>query len=397
MLFKIGFRNIFRNLRRTMITVFALGVGIGALILADAFIVGTTLAMRNGVIDTLTGEVQLHHQKYLKSNDVEYNFDPADSIRKLQNNSSVVGYSKRVISGVMLASPQGSHNVRLYGVEPDREQKLVNIKKMVIKGEYLGNKKTILIGSALAKIMDLRVGEKISLTASDPKSGELVQELYRVGGIFHYGTRELDKHVAFISIRYADEMLKLNGKIHEIIIKTDGKTELKQLTKSLSDKDIEAKSWKDLTPSVVAAIEMSDFSSAIIATILLIIVAFGIMNTMFMSIYERTYEFGILKAIGTRPLQVFKMILVESFYLGGVGALCGIIIGYGLCFWLKNVGIDYSDVEMGAIGFSEPLKPVIELYQYIIFPTLFWLFTILVSIYPAVFATKINPVKAIKD
>ncbi len=399
MLFRIGLRNIFRNKRRTAITIFALGVGIGALILADAFILGTIDAMKNGVVNTLTGEIQLHHKDFTKSREVEFSFDPKPYEKKLSHNKDPLLFSERVIAGAMVTSPQGSQNISLYGIDSQREVKIIDIEKKIVQGKLFGNEKVILIGTELAKVLDVRLGEKVSLTTSEVGSGDLVQELFRIGGIFKYGTREIDKYIAFIPLIHANSMLNMKGLVHEIVVKSKGLDDekLSITAAKFSDNTVESKTWRELNSSISSAIDMSRYSSMIIAAVLLVIIAFGIMNTMFMSIYERTYEFGILKAIGTRPFQLFKLILIESFCLGGMGAIFGIILGLIFSLWLQRIGIDYSDVEMGAIGFTEPLRPLIVFYQYVVFPALFWCFTVLVSIYPAIFTAKINPVKAIRD
>ena len=141
---------------------------------------------------------------------------------------------------------------------------------------------------------------------------------------------------------------------------------------------------------------MSAIGILITATILFMIVSLGIMNTLFMAIFERVFEFGILRSIGTRPFQMGLMIVLEAVMIALTSIALGSIIGFAAVHIVGINGLDYSGIEFAGATFLEPVIPVSRIFQYIIYPSALMIFTILISLYPAFYASKITPVKAMR-
>lgn len=149
-------------------------------------------------------------------------------------------------------------------------------------------------------------------------------------------------------------------------------------------------------PELDAAIEMSYFAIGVAGLILFGVVSLGIMNTLFMSLYERMFEFGVLRAMGTRPFRIGVMVTLEAGVLAMFSIVIGVVMGLAVSYFFMWYGIDYTGIEFAGVTFLEPLKPVISLNQYYKYPAMLFLFTLLVGLYPAIYAALLNPVEAMR-
>lgn len=401
LIFKLGFRNILRNKKRTTLSAIAIGIGLAALILTDAIIIGMNRNMIKGVTRTFMGDAQIHHKSFVKTLDVEKIIDDLPVlVRELNSDERIEGVALRTQSYAMISSAANVVNVLLYGVEPDAEKSISMLSKAIVSGSYFTDSKSILIGVKLADKLEVGVGEKIVLTLAQAGSGELSQELFRIGGIFDFGVRDMNGGMAFVPILYSQEMLNLPKAAHEIAIRFKNLNDASNLQSDFwqrySQKDNEALGWNKLVPAVQAAIEMNEYSTAIIGLILFIVVALGIMNTLFMSIYERFYEFGVLKAIGTSPFKIWLMIMAEAVSLSILSIVLGVFLALGFGYYLSVYGLDYSGIEFASVTLNEPIRAVLTVRQFIIFPMIVSMFTTIVGIYPAIFAARIVPARAMK-
>jgi ABC-type lipoprotein release transport system permease subunit len=400
MFIKLGFRNLWRNKRRSLLAGLAIGVGLASLMVADGFWEGMLQNMVKTVTKTYVGHAQLHHKLYGETQEnVHYIKDPELVIEKISSNRDVATYTTRVLSNGMVNSAQDSKNIMIVGIDPQREKKLSVFHERVLQGQYIQSLDDVMIGDRLRKKLQVELGDRIVLTVSDIKDGELSQELFRVTGIYGMGSKGMDEFMAVIHQDKARKMLKIDRGVHEIAFNFHGIEQVdnnENWIQGLRDERISAKSWKDLAPQVVAAINMSDFSIGIIAAILLSLVALGILNTMFMSLYERMFEFGVLRALGTRGSEILLMIIAEAMALSLVAIIFGVIIGTGLGGIMYYYGIDYSGIEFAEMTFTEKIYFVFGWKQYVFYPMIIFIFTVFISLYPAFHATRITMSKALQ-
>jgi ABC-type lipoprotein release transport system permease subunit len=404
MLNKLGFRNIFRNKRRSIITCMIMGLGLAALIFADAFLHGLNENMITSVTDSFIGDGQIHQKNYIKTRELEKTINDSEIILKsLTENPKIKTAVPRVISSAMIASPTDILPILLYGIDQEKETKISSLSQSIIKGEYLKNSDTmeLLIGEKLAKFLGVDVGDKVVITLSQAKTGTLSQEMFRVSGIFKMKNKEMDTNMAFINIKRGQEIMAIGDNFHEIVIKFTHKNDLlnppADLLKEYSIHENELLSWKKLVPAIDAGIQLTNYSLYIGSFILFAIIALSTMNTLFMSLFERMYEFGIMKAIGTRPAFIFKLIIVEAFALALFSTLLGIIIG-GLATLITNyTGISHlTDVEYLGTTIKSAIRPIPSILQYTAYPAAIFIFAILSSIYPAINAARIIPSKSMR-
>jgi ABC-type lipoprotein release transport system permease subunit len=276
------------------------------------------------------------------------------------------------------------------------------IDEAVRQGNYLTPPGTgqILIGSKAAETLEVETGDRLVLTMAQAGTGELSQDMFRVTGIFHMGIREIDSDMAFINIKQAQELLALDRDVHEISLKfndiNDAGDRSLEFWEKYSEQDNEALGWKDLVPQLDSVIGMTDISILIITSLVFAIVAVIIMNTLFMSLYERIFEFGVLRAVGTRPVNMALIIFFEATSLSLISIIIGLGIGYVFMYIFSVYGINYKGIEFAGVTITELIYPVVRPRQFTVFPVLIFIFSFIAAIYPAVFAAKLTPARAMQ-
>lgn len=404
MLFKLGFRNIFRNRRRSIITCLIMGLGLASLVFADAFLQGLNVNMVNSVTQSFLGDGQIHEKSFLRTRELEsIVHNSEDVLNDLLRDPLIKTAVPRVIAQGMISSPTDILPIMLYGIHHLNELKISPLNENIIKGSFLSGADgmELMIGERLAKFLGVDVGDKIVVTMAQAKTGILTQEMFRVSGIFKMKNKDMDTNLAFINLDKAQALMGVGNNYHEIVFKFQSKNDLLNPPESFlakySSNDNQALSWKKLIPAIDAGIQLTNYSLAIGTIILFAVIALTTMNTLFMSLYERMYEFGIMKAIGTRPLFIFKLILIEALALGIFSALLGILVG-GLITLITNLtGIHHlTDVEYLGATIKEAIRPIPSLKQYTVYPISILIFALVASLYPAINAAKIDPSKSMK-
>ncbi len=396
---KLALRNIFRNSRRTWLTVGLIACGLATLMFTDAMVKGISQAMVQIATGTFLGEAQVHRTGFRENNDVDLFLpDTEELLQSLRELPTVKVAAPRILAGAMLASAQNVAGAMVYGIDPGAEAALGKIKQAMVQGEYLSGllETEILLGDQLADLLEVEMGDRVVVTVSQSNGGELAQELFRVSGIFRFNDRMLDQNLAFINLSSGQRMLAIDNGVHEIAL---GFTQQKNTIfpwQQFNHDQLETLSWRELIPQLSGVLNMSDISALIVAGILFVLVSLGLINSMFMSIYERQYEFGVLLALGTRRSQLFCQILWEGFFLGILSALAGVVLGGGLSYWKAVTGIDYGNLEMSGVTLQEPIYLVLSWQQFTLMPLIIIVMTVTACIYPALHAARLVPTDAMR-
>ncbi|MCK5058245.1 MAG: ABC transporter permease [Candidatus Aminicenantes bacterium] len=400
---KLAWRNIFRNKRRTLIAGIAIAIGLASLILSDAFMIG----MENNIVKSATasflGEAQIHGDGFRETQEVEItvrNFD--EVITKLNQEEIVDKFTPRTLSFGMVTSPADVSSVLLVGVAPETEIHLSQIDEAVNRGSYFtgDDNHDIIIGSKLAEILEVSLGDRLVVTVAQAETGDLSQELFRISGIYHFNMKEMDSGMAFIRLEKAQQMLGIGSRVHEIAIKFKDKTYAVQeelpFWETYSQGGNEAVSWTKLLPQLKAFFDMTGISLFVMCLILASVVVFGIINTLFMSLYERMFEFGVLRAVGTRAAGVRKLVIFEAGALGIVSIILGVILGFVSTLLFTKTGIDYRGIEFAGTTIKDMLYPEMNVLQFIIYPIGVFIFMLIVGLYPAFVAGRMSIADALR-
>ena len=403
MLLKLAWRNLWRNRTRTWLSVLVIAIGLVAMIFMDTMMVGMNTNMVKNATDSLMGHAQMHALGFRDEQDVKLTINDLDqALLQLEKHPDLKARSLRIVTQSMLSSSGGGEPVFSLGVDPEEEQLLSKFDEAIIEGEYLDSVsgQKLILGWKLAEKLELGLGDRLVLTAADAESGEMVQELFRLSGIFKTGEEEMDASMVLVARETLQSMLKLEGRIHQIALRysklTQDGTPVNPLKKPDDSSKNELLLWTELMPSLYMISQMTDLSMAIMGTILFLIIVLGITNTLLMGLYERMFEFGIIKSIGTTPWQAARIMFFEAVCLGFVSIIVGMLLALFVTALFANYGIDYIGIEFSGVTFQEKIYPSYKWSRLVLYPFMSLGFTILASLYPAFKLWKMLPVEALR-
>ncbi|MGM0443225.1 MAG: ABC transporter permease [Fibrobacterota bacterium] len=397
MMFRIGWRNIFRNSRRTIITAAAIGMGIASLIFTDGFMKGMVENLIQNATNSFLGDGQVHSRAYMENPKSKYTIARSDSLAAaLTEDARISAVSSRLVSPGMLSSAENFANVQVWGVHPAQERAVTLIDdRLSPESAWLPAENSLVIGQALADKLGVSRGNHLVLNLADAETGQRQQHYMKIDGIYSFGSDNMDRRAVLIRHSLAAEMLGTGeGSANEVAFAVHDLQEpglFDNLRDAYSTEQSELQSWKRLMPELAGTAQMTDFSMLIIGGILFLIVSFTVINTLFMSIYERFFEFGVLKAIGTTDGQIIRMVLYEALSLSLISSLLGIILGGIFLALLNHFGINYNDIEFSGMTFYEKIYPVITVQQFILYPAVISALTVLISLYPALYIGRMAP------
>lgn len=403
-LIKIAWRNVWRNRRRSLITIAAIGFGLAAFIFTLGFTDGMVDNMIENAIKTYTGHIQIHKAGYQEEQSIALTINNAQKIRSLlDKDKSIIAYTERVKSFGLTGGRESTSGTMLIGIDPEKEPKVTNIHKLLIEGEFLskGDSNGVLIGKNLAKILGVEIGDELVIL-TQALDGSLGNDVYFVRGIFDAADPEVNRGIVYLNLSNAKELMVLGGKIHEIAILSNKPDKLQETVSNLKmkieDSRYKIQTWEELMPAIKQSLQIWVYMEYIFVIIVFIIVALGILNTMDMAILERYNEFGILLAEGMKPVSIILMVIFESIFLGLLSLLAGGILGIALILFFAVKGIDLSSIAQVQqfIIFSPIIYTKLTMRNIILSFTSVFFTSIIVAIFPAIKASTLKPVEAIR-
>ena len=400
---KLAWKNIFRNKRRTIIASTAMGIGLAALMFIDAFWMGMEENMIKTATASFLGDAQIHQEGFRDEGEVSLTIQALDGLTASLAEDPIVGhFTQRTLASGMITSPASVSAIDLVGVHPPTEKFLSKIDDAITQGAYFegNNSRDMVIGTRLAEVLEVGLGHRVVVTVAQAESGELAQEMFRISGIYHFADEEMNRGMVFVRINKAQQMLAIGDGVHEIALKFTSPAHAQDSELRFWDEysrhGNEALSWTEILPQLKAILEMSKYSKYIMGIVLLGVVVFGIINTLFMSLYERMFEFGVLRAVGTRPLRMAQIVLFEAGALAIVSIGLGAVLGCIVTALFVHVGIDYTGIEMMGVTMQEFIHPIMAVRQFILYPIWVFVFTIIAGLYPARYVAKMSPVDAMR-
>ena len=260
-LIKLAWRNLFRNKRRTIIASIAIGIGLAALIFADAFWVGMEQNMVKTATASFLGDGQIHREGFRDTQAVEMTVNQPDEIVDALSQEAIVQqFTPRTFAFGMITSSANVSAISLVGVQPLTERFLSQIDDAIIEGAYFeeDNNRDIVVGAKLAELLEVTLGNRVVVTVAQSESGDLSQEMFRISGIYHLGGDAMSGGMAFVRLRKAQEMLAIGSGIHEIAIKfTDtryGQDKNLPFWERYSQHGNKALGWTEILPSITSRI-----------------------------------------------------------------------------------------------------------------------------------------------
>jgi len=407
-LLTLAWRNILRNLRRSLITVIAISLGLAGLIFIWGFIDGINEQMIDNSTGYLSGHLRVHQQGY-HQNPAPYRSMPDNAAiqQELSGMPSVVAVAPRVEDTALLSGAEKSRGVRVIGVDPTLEPRVTTIARAVVKGRYLkpGDDNAILLGDSLAAAMQLSLGDEVVLI-TQAVDGSIGAGKYRLTGIFDSGIDVLDGNHAFLPLVAAQELYSLQGQLTSWVIRLEKRQQADAIATRIAarlnaggDTAYEVIGWRRLLPSVVQMVEFHEAVTYIVLWIVFFVVGIGVANTILMAVMERTREFGVLMALGTSARRILGMVLLEALLLGTVGLIVGNIIGVGLIVYFSENGINFGQFTQAMEimpGLSSLVFPLLRWDHLLMTDSIVFLVSLVPALLPAWRASRLEPALAIK-
>ena len=403
-LFKIAWRNIWRNKKRSMVIMVAIALGLTGGNFLSAAYMGLMNQTVEESIEKQLSHIQMHHPDFVADREARHRIPQGREIaRDLRENTAIRSVAERTSIDGMVASPHLTAGVRITGVNPDQERTTTRFDEQIEEGSYFGEEgrlPEIVIGRELAGELQSETGSRIVLTFQDI-NGELIHASFRVTGIFQATATAYEKGVVFVRASDLNDLIGNSETVTEIAILLQREDQLNPISENLSGEypDLKVRTWKELAPDLEFVVEITEQSLLMITAIILLGVAFGILNTILMSVMERTRELGMLMSIGMKRARVFFMVILETVLLSLTGGVAGLAASFVLISLLHQRGIDLTVIGGEALrdfGFSPFIYPELDAIFYLKVTAMVVGFAILAAIYPARKATRLEPANAVR-
>jgi ABC-type lipoprotein release transport system permease subunit len=398
---RLAFRNIFRQKRRSFFTMLSI---MGSFVLCSMAI-GLVYGTYGKVIDTFTrghsGHIEIHAPGFLERPSLFKNIrDYENLIPLIEKNKEILSLSPRVVGAALISQGEKTTGAKMFGIDPEKEEKTTTIKNKISEGAFLsGNiNNDIVLGNALAKILAVKIGDPIVLM-TQAADGSMSNDTFTVIGILSEASDAMEARNAYLHIKTAQEFLVLGNRIHELVIRLTDFNQARDVASKLKldIKNLEVSPWQEIEAEFYKAMTADQTGIWIDLGIMLFIVSIGVLNTVLMTILERTREFGILKAIGTRPQEIFMMVVLETSILTSVSVFIGMFIALFINYQLSLTGIPYPmPIEIGGMALHY-LYSQVSWFNLWVPALVVSMSSIGVSVIPALRAAQIVPVKAIRS
>ncbi len=405
--FKMAWRNIWRNTRRTILTISAIAFASAILVFMLSLQFGSYDTMINASVKIHTGHLQVQAKGYQEKKDVRLVIPEAEKIGDIVKDiEGVQAYTFRANAFSLVASEERTYGVLVVGVDPEKEATVSTLKQTVRSGEYLaeGDYAEALVGKLLARNLRVSPGDELTLLGQG-RDGSVAATVATVKGVYSSGLDELDRSMVYLPLEGFQDTYSMRGTVHEIVVVCDSLGEVSavkgavaaELERLNPEKPLVVLDWTQIQPGLLQAIKLDLISGMIFYFILIMVVAFSILNTFLMAIFERTKEFGVMMAIGTTPGRLTRILLIESASMTLVGIVAGILIGSIITLYFQRHGIDFagSSEILSQFGISGRMYPKLSLWSAAIGPAMVLVITSLVALYPALRIRRLRPVEAI--
>lgn len=398
---RLAFRNIFRQKRRSIFTALSI---MGSFVLCSMAI-GLVYGTYGKVIETFTrghsGHIEIHAKGYSERPSLFKNIKNWEDLKPvIEKNKMVIASTPRVIGSVLISVGEKTTGAKIIGIDPINEAKTTSILEKISEGQPItsGPSNEIVIGHALSKILAVKVGDPVILMTQGA-DGSMANDRFTIVGILSAASDAMEARNTYIHLKTAQDFLVLGNRIHEYVLALNHFDDAKKVSLEIKKdfQNYEVSPWQEIEAEFYKAMTADQTGIWINLGIMLFIVSIGVLNTVLMTILERTREFGILKAIGTRPTDIFIMVVLETAILTFFSIAIGLFIAVFINYKLSLIGIPYPmPIEIGGMALHH-LYSEVTFFNLWVPALVVSLSSIGVSIIPAFRAANIVPVKAIRS
>lgn len=407
--YRIGWRNLGRNRRRSLITALGLAFGYFAVVFLVGWADGLKAEMIESGTGLLSGQLQIHSLDYRPERSLyetiggNEGVDVEELVATVAADPVVSAATPRVYAGGLVSSGNATSAGMLMGIDAEREVGVSRILSGLLSGRApADHAKELLVGDEMARQLGVEIGDEVVVVAP-AADGSMGNDLFRVTGIFHSGMAEIDSSYALVALGPLQELLALDSsRIHEIAAATtrdpwlapQAADRLRERLDSM-DSPVEVEPWTRLRPEMLDYVRLLESWYFIVIVIVFAVAVFGVANTMLMATFERRRELAVMLALGTTPRQVVTTIVAEAIAMGALSLLLGAMVTFPTIAWLQHVEIDLSFIYGDFTMLGALMRPTLRVEYNVsaaAWSAVALLLTALVAaLYPAARAARIPP------
>lgn len=403
---KYALRSLFRHKRRTILSVLGIGLGVAVCLTIISLVRGERKMIMRAAAECGAGHLCIVPEEWRNTRENSLRLDDWVAIReKVAEVDNVRMVTPRTRCDTLLAFGTRLTGVVAEGIDPNTEQQTNRLVSNVIEGRYLkpGERNATVVGSTIAERFRIEIGDPLMVTISDA-NGDIQGALWEIVGILTTGSSDMDSMICQVSIEEMEKMTGLSG-AGELVVLVDNPRRLTQTVEEIRrilPEGSLALTWEEIRPELAAGVKVDETWSRVVIVVVITVVFLGIASAQLAAVLERRREFAVLSALGMRSRALIRIMLTEGIILGFFGALLGLFFGVPVNLVLATRGIDFSKVLGDAdMSFSNViLEPVFHGdFGWYLVPMSLWLSltaTLLSSLYPAWYASKLDPATALR-
>lgn len=402
MILKIAWRNIWRNKKRSLITVASILIAIFLSLIMRSMQLGTYKGTIDNVVGSYTGYIQLHHKGYWDNRSIDNSINVTSNlISQLSNTEGVEAVLPRLENYGLLSFGDLTKVISLNGVDFKKEQKLQDINSKLITGFLPQNPKDIIIGKGVASYFKVETNDTLVFVGQG-YHGMLAADKFHISGIIDLKNPALNKVTAMMSLEDAQNLFSASGIVTSLVVDKNDNVQLKSLQKAISsklDSNYEVMNWQQMMPELQQTILADSVGGLLMIAILYMILIFGIFGTVLMMTQERKYEFGVLVSIGMKKGKLMFMVFIETIILSLLGVIMGVLLAYPIMLWKHYDPLVLPGTQaemMENFGFNAEIPFYIQPDLPLVHASLIFIIALLVSLYPILIIKKLNPLHAMR-
>lgn len=401
---RMAWRNLWRNGRRTLVTVGAMTLALWTMVVYTSLMQGMLGSMESTLLDVELGEIQIHADGYRERPSIWERIEDPDALLEALDETGLRS-SARLLGGALVASGDASTGALLKGLRPERDAQVSDVHQRLDRGEWLdpSDPEGVVLGYRLARTLGIDVGDEL-VALSQATDGSMANDLFQVRGVLQSLSEETDRATVFLVEDQFRSFFTLEDGAHQVIVRSGEGQDLAaaagvvEQAAASSVPGVEVESWRDLLPGLANIFDSAQAAVQVVAFIVYVVVAILILNAMLMAVFERIREFGVLKAIGVSPRRVLALILIEGALQAALAIVIGLVASLPALWFVTARGIDVGQLGGTAIMgvsmdqvWTGAVSPAT-----IVGPVMILLFIVgLAVLFPAVKAARISPIEAI--
>jgi len=401
-LLALAWRNLWRNRRRTLITLGAIVLSTFVLIVGRALMSGLLAGAIRNATDLSVGEVQIHATGYLRDRSFYDTIDDPSAVLTRLGEAGLAAAPRAYGYGLAAADTR-SAGALFWGIDPSREGSTFDLMHHVGEGAFLAATPggTLVLGRKLARSLGVDVGDEV-IALVQAADGSLGNEIFHVAGILKAVGDTMDRSAALLHRADFDRLFASGGRVHEIAVNDRGDVPLAVIEDRAraAAPGADVRTWRELLPLLADMLNTMQAGLWIFGTIFFLASGLGVLNTMLMATHERIHEFGVLKAIGTSPWRIVRDVSTEAFLLGAIGTTVGAALAVGAARWLADHGIDTrtfaGETSFAGIAFDPVWRAALDSQTVVVAVAILLATCVVAALYPALLAARLDPVEAMR-